>query len=86
MSVFTNLILSCFASDQIDAILPWLKHYKNSSSTALLTVFSFEHILVFVVIALRLWFDTEPRWLYNYRHRQIHKVHVKNIKETAEKR
>jgi hypothetical protein len=31
LSVFSNLIVSCFASDQIDALFPWIAGLRNGS-------------------------------------------------------
>ena len=63
MSVFTNIVLCCYASDQIDYVLPWLKGLKEDSSTNILTIFGMEHVMVFIVAFLRIVLDTQPRWL-----------------------
>ena len=63
LSIFTNIILFTFASDQIDHVLPFLKHYKNDSATSVLTIFGIEHFLIAFAILLRYIFDTEPKWV-----------------------
>lgn len=73
MSVFTNIVLCCYASDQIDYILPWLKGMKEDSSTNLLTIFGIEHVMVFLVGLLRVTLNTEPRWLRIFRERRAFK-------------
>jgi hypothetical protein len=35
LGIFSNIIITCYASDQIDAILPWMKELKNDSTTAI---------------------------------------------------
>jgi len=69
MSVFTNIVLCCYASDQIDYILPWLKGMKEDSSTNILTIFGIEHVMVLIVAFLRVVLDTEPNWLRIFRER-----------------
>ena len=69
-AVFTNICLACYASDQIDYILPWLKGLKEDSATSLITIFGIEHIMVFLVCCLRWFFDTEPIWLSIFRERR----------------
>ena len=73
MSVFTNIALCCYASDQIDYVLPWLKGLKEGSSTNILTIFGIEHVMVFLVFLLRWMFDGEPRWLSIFRERRAFK-------------
>ena len=70
MSVFTNIVLCCYASDQIDYVLPWLKGMKEDSSTNILTIFGIEHIMVFIVGFLRIVLDSDPRWLRIFRERR----------------
>lgn len=76
MSVFTNIALCCYATDQIDYILPWLKGLKEDSSTNILTIFGIEHIMVFLVFFLRFSLDGEPRWLSIFYQRRA----FKNVK------
>ena len=73
MSVFTNIVLCCYASDQIDYVLPWLKGMKEDSSTNILTIFGIEHVMVLIVGFLRIVLDTEPRWLTIFRERRAFK-------------
>ena len=70
MSVFTNIVLCCYASDQIDYVLPWLKGMKEDSSTNILTIFGIEHVMVFIVAFLRIVLDNEPRWLTIFKERR----------------
>ena len=63
MSVFTNIVLCCYASDQIDSIIPWLKGLREDSSTNILTIFGIEHVMLLIVLVLRLILDGEPSWL-----------------------
>jgi anoctamin-10 len=62
-AVFTNIILACFASDQIDAILPFMAGLKEESLTSVLTVFSIEHFLIIFVVVVRYCFEDAPRWV-----------------------
>ena len=59
-SVFSNIIVSCYASDQIDNLLPWMAHYRDNESTSLVTVFALEHILLFSIFAIKLYWDRKP--------------------------
>ena len=63
ISVFTNIALCCYASDQIDHLVPWLKGLKEDSSTEILTIFGIEHIMILIVFVLRFSLDGEPKWL-----------------------
>lgn len=60
LSIFSNIIVSCYCSDQMDYLLPWLKYYKDDSKTAVATVFALEHILLFTFFALKLILDHDP--------------------------
>ena len=73
MAVFTNIVLACYASDQIDYILPWLKGLKEDSSTNILTIFGIEHIMLMLVGLLRLVLNGEPRWLRIFKQRRAFK-------------
>jgi len=72
-SVFTNIALACYATNQIDHIIPYLKHYKENSATSLLTIFTIEHVMVAIVAILRFSFNTDPSWLRIFRERRAHK-------------
>lgn len=63
LSIFSNIIVSCYASNQMDYLLPWLKNYKDDDKTAVATVFALEHILLFTVFALKLMYDRDPEWI-----------------------
>ena len=66
LSVFSNIIVSCYASDQIDGLFPWLKDLKENSETSLLTVFTLEHMLLFSVTAIKMFLDRKPSWVEAY--------------------
>jgi len=73
-SIFTNIFLACYASDQIDYVLPWLKEYKNDSATAIYTVFSIEHVMIAFVLVIRFFFNNDPNWLSVFKKRRVHKM------------
>lgn len=73
LSVFSNIIISCYASDQIDALLPWMKDLKENSETSLFTVFTLEHILLFSVAAIQMVMNTKPNWVQVYNARRSHR-------------
>lgn len=72
-AIFTNIILCCFASDQIDSILPYLKESRDFSKTAVVTVVSIEHVVMVFVLLLKKFYDTDPDWLKTYYRRAMHK-------------
>ena len=63
LSVFSNIIVSAYASDQIDGLFPWLKDLKENSETSLLTVFTLEHLLLFSVFSIQALLDRRPPWV-----------------------
>ena len=73
-SIFTNLILSCFASNQIDSLVPVLKNYKDFSLESVMFVCKLEHIILAMVVAYIYKYDNNPDWLVTYKHRQTHKM------------
>jgi len=73
LSIFSNIIVSCYASNQMDYLLPWLKNYRDDSSTAIATVFALEHILLLTVFCLKLAIDTDPEWINVFLARRAHK-------------
>jgi anoctamin-10 len=77
LSVFTNIVLFAYASDQIDYLIPALQYYKNSSTTSVLTMFSIEHALIAFMILLRALFDKDPKWVKIFFARQSHKKQQK---------
>jgi anoctamin-10 len=72
-SVFSNIIVSCYASNQMDYLLPWLKNYRDDSTTAITTVFVLEHVLLLTVFALKLALDKDPEWINTFLARRNHK-------------
>ena len=70
-SVFTNIVLCCYASDQIDYVLPWLKHLREDSATSIVTVFGIEHVMITIVLLVRLAISTQPDWLIIFNERMM---------------
>ena len=62
LSVFSNIIVSCYASDQMDHLLPWLSEYRDDEKTSVVTVFCLEHFMLVSTMALKLWLDKDPKW------------------------
>lgn len=73
LSIFSNIIVSCYASNQMDYLLPWLKQYKDEDTTAVATVFALEHILLFTVFALKLILDHDPEWIHVFMARRAYR-------------
>ena len=80
-SVFTNIVLCCYASDQIDCVLPWLKNLREDSATSLITVFGIEHFMVVFILVVRLTLNSKPSWLRIFEER----LHNKNAKKHEKK-
>jgi len=80
-SIFTNMTLCCFASNQIDALFPWMSKYKDFSKEAIMMVVMIEHIILAVVLVFKNRFDTEPNWLATFKNRRTHKL-LKKMKIT----
>jgi hypothetical protein len=51
-----------------------------------MTEFAIEHILVFVVIVLRVMFNTDPQWLNVFKKRSKHREQIKMLQDSKEKR
>lgn len=62
-SIFTNIYLAFYASDQMDLVFPWLKPLKEDSATSLVTMFGIEHVLIFIVLFARWLYDSNPKWV-----------------------
>lgn len=77
LSIFTNIILFTYASEQIDALIPSLKQYTHDSTYSVIAVFSIEHLLIAVAILLRVVFDREPSWVKIFFARRAHRKHEK---------
>ena len=73
LSVFSNIIVSCFASDQIDDLLPWMRDLKENSETAIITVFTLEHLLLFSVTGIKMYLDKPPSWVEAFVARKAYK-------------
>lgn len=86
MSIFTNIILFTYASEQIDALIPSLKQYTHDSTYSVLAAFSIEHILIGVAVMLRVIFDREPNWVnIFFARRTLRKHEKKYAKITTQK-
>lgn len=73
IGVFSNIIISCYASDQIDYLLPWLKNYRDNSDTAIATVFTLEHLILFGLFVIKVFWDCNPEWVDIYQARRNYK-------------
>jgi len=63
LGVFSNIIICCYASDQIDYLLPWMIDLKMQSNTAITTVFTLEHLILFFIFVIRVYWDKSPEWV-----------------------
>ena len=85
-SVFTNIVLCCYASDQIDYVLPWLKNLREDSATSILTVFGIEHAMVCIVLIIRFTISGQPSWLRIFYERMYHRNSKKQEKKSLIRR
>ena len=69
-SIFTNIILFTYASDQIDHLLPVLKGHRDDSVQSVVTMFTIEHMMLALVIILRVLFDKDPKWVALFKSRR----------------
>lgn len=83
-SIFTNIILFTFASDQIDHLLPFLARYRNDSVQSVATMFTIEHAMILLVIILRVFLDKDPAWVSLYKQRRAYQKEQKTLKKQAE--
>ena len=74
LGIFSNIIICCYTSNQIDAILPWMKDLKEDSITAVTTIFGLEHILLFVTMLIRIMLDKDPHWVTLYLARRAYRL------------
>ena len=79
LAVFSNIIVSCFASDQVDYLFPWMREYRDNSDTSITTVFALEHILLFSVFMIKITYDKDPSWVKTF---NIRKMHFSDLKRT----
>jgi hypothetical protein len=77
-SIFSNIIVSCYASKQMDYLLPWLQYYKDDDKHAVATVFVLEHVLLLTVFALKLAFDKDPAWIGVFMGRRAYRQENEN--------
>ena len=73
LSVFSNLIVTCFASDQIDYLLPWMAGLKETSVESMTTIIGLEHLILGVVVVLRFLYKREPNWVDIFLARKAYK-------------
>lgn len=50
-----------------------MKNLKENSETALMTVFSLEHILLFSVAGIQIYLNKEPKWVETFRARKSYR-------------
>ena len=82
-SVFTNIILFTFASDQIDYLIPFLKKYRDDSVQSVATTFAIEHAILLIVILLRVFLDKDPAWVRLYKQRQAYQKDQKTLRKQS---
>ena len=70
LAVFSNIIITCYASDQIDYLLPWMKDLKSNDSVSIFTIFILEHILLMTVFSLKVFLDHKPGWVLKFEARR----------------
>ena len=63
MSIFTNIILFTYASEQIDTLIPSLRKFTDDPAYSVLTCFTIEHLLIFLTVILKFTFDKNPYWV-----------------------
>ena len=87
-SIFTNIILFTYASDQLDHLLPFLSREHSGVSTVRLVVgvFTIEHIMLVIVVLLRVLLDKDPAWVRLFKKRQDYHKEVKVEKQQLEAR
>ena len=82
-SIFTNIVLFTFASDQIDYLLPFLKKYRDDSVQSVATTFAIEHIMLLVIILLRVFLDKDPAWVKLFKQRQAYQKDQKTLRKQS---
>ncbi len=82
-SIFTNIVLFTFASDQIDYLLPFLKKYRDDSVQSVATTFAIEHMMLLVVILLRVFLDKDPAWVKLFKQRQAYQKDQKTLRKQS---
>lgn len=65
-----------FASQQIDAIVPYLKDKKDFGLASVLTMFSIEHIMIAIVVIYSYFMNQDPYWIRIFRQRRLYKMHL----------
>ncbi len=69
VSIFTNIWLAFFSSNQTDSLFPSLATKKNFSTENIVAMFSIEHFMLLFVLIFHLLRDTDPRWLVIFKQR-----------------
>ena len=85
-AVFTNIVLCCYASNQIDYVLPWVKGLREDSATNIYTIFGIEHVMLGFVLATRLIISGKPSWLRTFEERLANKNAKRHEKRSLQKR
>ena len=85
-AVFTNIVLCCYASNQIDNVLPWLKGLREDSATNIYTIFGIEHVMLGFVLVTRLVLSSKPSWLRTFEERLANKNAKRHEKRSLQKR
>ena len=73
LAVFSNIIICCYASKQIDHLLPWMLEYRDNEKTSLITVGCIENTLLISIFILKLTFDVTPEWVNVYLARKAYR-------------
>lgn len=83
-SIFTNIVLFTFASNQIDYLIPFLKKYRDDSVQSVATTFAIEHAMLLIVILLRLFLDKDPAWVGIFKKRQGYQKDQKTLEKQSQ--
>ena len=83
-SVFTNIILFTYASDQIDHLIPFLRFHRDNSVTSVVTIFTIEHMMLAIILILKVLLDKDPQWVSLYKKRADYKKDQKTLKKQSE--
>lgn len=81
-AVFTNIILACYASDQIDALIPFMATMKETSLPSVLTVFAIEHVAIAFVVVYRFVYSGAPKWVDTF-HQRLHHKNIQKAERTG---
>ena len=82
-SIFTNIILFTYASDQIDHLLPFLAKWRDDSVYGVVTIFSIEHLMIIFIMLIRMVLNRSPYWVDLYYKRQQFQKDQKALNKQA---